>query len=77
MILFPAIDIKDGKVVRLRQGEFSRVTEYSTDPLMVAKRWVSEGAQWLHVIDLDGAQTGVIKNSEVIKARSQTPSLQH
>lgn len=71
MILFPAIDIKDAKVVRLQQGKFSRVTEYSSDPLTVAKRWVSEGAQWLHIVDLDGAQTGEIKNFDVIQTITQ------
>lgn len=62
MIIFPAIDIKDGKVVRLRQGEFSDVTEYSLDPIDVARQWQRCGAQWLHIVDLDGAQGGEIKN---------------
>ena len=66
MIIFPAIDIKEGKVVRLRQGEFSKVTEYSSDPVAIAQKWVDQGAQWLHVVDLDGAQTGEIKNFGVI-----------
>ena len=66
MIIFPAIDIKDGKVVRLRQGEFSKVTEYSSDPVAIAQKWVDQGAQWLHVVDLDGAQTGEIKNFDVV-----------
>lgn len=66
MILFPAIDIKGGKVVRLLQGRFDDVTEYSTDPITVAKKWESLGAQWLHVVDLDGAQTGVMSNFDWI-----------
>ncbi len=66
MIIFPAIDIKDGKVVRLRQGEFSDVTEYSLDPLDVAYEWQRCGAQWLHIVDLDGAQNGEIKNFDTI-----------
>lgn len=66
MILFPAIDIKDGKVVRLRQGKFSDVTEYSQDPVAMAGHWVAEGARWLHVVDLDGAQTGEIRNFKII-----------
>ncbi len=66
MIIFPAIDIKDGKVVRLRQGEFSDVTEYSLDPLDVARQWQNAGAQWLHIVDLDGAQGGEIKNFNTI-----------
>jgi phosphoribosylformimino-5-aminoimidazole carboxamide ribotide isomerase len=67
MIIFPAIDIKGGKVVRLRQGKFSEVTEYSSDPLATAQHWVSQGAQWLHLVDLDGAQTGEMKNFEIIE----------
>ncbi len=59
MILFPAIDIQGGKCVRLMQGQFDQATTYSDDPIMVAERWKSEGAQWLHIVDLDGARTGV------------------
>lgn len=68
MIIFPAIDIKNGKVVRLRQGQFDQVTEYGTDPLAMGKSWVKEGAEWLHVIDLDGAKTGTSVNFDVIAA---------
>jgi phosphoribosylformimino-5-aminoimidazole carboxamide ribotide isomerase len=63
MILIPAIDIKGGKVVRLFQGKFSEVTEYAEDPVEVAKKWESLGAKWLHLVDLDGAQTGHMTNS--------------
>ena len=66
MIIFPAIDIKDGKVVRLRQGLFDKVTVYSQEPLTVAQQWEQEGAKWLHVVDLDGAQTGELKNTSII-----------
>ena len=66
MIIFPAIDIKDGKVVRLLQGKFDKVTEYSDDPVTVAQKWQDMGAQWLHLVDLDGAKTGEIKNMDVI-----------
>jgi phosphoribosylformimino-5-aminoimidazole carboxamide ribotide isomerase len=66
MILFPAIDIKDGKVVRLAQGKFDYVTQYSDDPVTMAQKWASLGAQWLHVVDLDGAQVGEMKNFSVI-----------
>ncbi len=66
MILIPAIDIKDGQVVRLTQGNFDKQTEYDPYPLMAAKRWHDMGAQWLHVIDLDGAKEGVMKNKEHI-----------
>ncbi|MBF0489867.1 MAG: 1-(5-phosphoribosyl)-5-[(5-phosphoribosylamino)methylideneamino]imidazole-4-carboxamide isomerase [Candidatus Omnitrophica bacterium] len=66
MILIPAIDLIDGKVVRLFQGRFDNIKEYDTDPVSMAKNLVSQGAQWLHVIDLDGAKTGVMNNIEVI-----------
>lgn len=66
MIIFPAIDIKDGKVVRLTQGKFDKVTVYSDDPLSFAKQWASLGAEWLHIVDLDGAQTGEMKNLSLI-----------
>ena len=66
MIIFPAIDIKDGKVVRLFQGKFDEVTEYSGDPLVVAQNWQQQGAQWLHVVDLDGAKTGTMRNRDAI-----------
>ena len=62
MILLPAIDIIDGKAVRLLQGDFSRQTDYDADPLDAAKRWVDAGARALHVVDLDGARTGVPAN---------------
>ncbi len=66
MIIFPAIDIKDGKVVRLFQGKFDEVTEYSGDPLVVAQKWQQQGAKWLHVVDLDGAKTGTMQNRDAI-----------
>ncbi len=58
MIIFPAIDLKDGKCVRLSQGKFDSVTTYSEDPLKIARRFKEDGAQWLHVVDLDGARMG-------------------
>lgn len=66
MIIFPAIDIKNGKVVRLAQGKFHKVTEYAQDPVDVAKQWVDQGAQWIHVVDLDGAQQGRLINQDAI-----------
>lgn len=66
MIIIPAIDLKDGKVVRLVQGRFDNITTYPDDPISTALRWESLGAQWLHVVDLDGAQRGTIKNFDVI-----------
>ena len=67
MILFPAIDIKNGQVVRLAQGKFDQVTVYGQNPTAMAKYWQSEGAKWLHVVDLDGAQTGVMANFNDIR----------
>jgi phosphoribosylformimino-5-aminoimidazole carboxamide ribotide isomerase len=62
MILFPAIDILDGKAVRLQRGDFAQRTDYDADPLDAAKRWVDAGARALHVVDLDGARTGTPAN---------------
>ncbi|HVB75231.1 MAG TPA: 1-(5-phosphoribosyl)-5-[(5-phosphoribosylamino)methylideneamino]imidazole-4-carboxamide isomerase [Ktedonobacteraceae bacterium] len=67
MKILPAIDIKDGKCVRLYQGDFDRVTTYDADPVQVAQRWQDAGASWLHVVDLDGAVTGRPTNIEVIE----------
>lgn len=75
MIIFPAIDIKDGKVVRLFQGKFDEVTEYSGDPLVVARKWQQQGAQWLHVVDLDGARTGEMRNRDTIIAIAKKVSI--
>ncbi|NLP46176.1 MAG: 1-(5-phosphoribosyl)-5-((5-phosphoribosylamino)methylideneamino)imidazole-4-carboxamide isomerase, partial [Epulopiscium sp.] len=57
MQIYPAIDIKDGKCVRLKQGQFDQVTIYDEDPLKVAIQWVKAGASYLHLVDLDGALT--------------------
>lgn len=65
--VIPAIDIKDGKCVRLYQGDYSKVTHFSDDPLDVALKWHSMGAGRLHVVDLDGAAAGKPVNLEVIK----------
>ena len=62
MILYPAIDISEGKAVRLVQGDFEAKTVYNADPFEAAKAWVQEGARFLHVIDLDGARTGTPQN---------------
>jgi phosphoribosylformimino-5-aminoimidazole carboxamide ribotide isomerase len=62
VILYPAIDIADGKAVRLVQGDFAAQTVYEDDPLAAARSWVQSGARFLHVIDLDGARTGTPQN---------------
>ncbi len=68
MLLIPAIDLKGGKCVRLRQGRPDDVTVFSDDPVGVAARWVGEGARRLHIVDLDGAFAGKPKNADVIRA---------
>jgi phosphoribosylformimino-5-aminoimidazole carboxamide ribotide isomerase len=67
MILLPAIDILDGKAVRLLQGDFERRTDYDADPLDAARRWVRAGARALHVVDLDGARSGEPINLEHVR----------
>ena len=64
MILYPAIDIRDGKAVRLIQGDYDQETAYDDDPVVAARRWVDGGARWLHVVDLDGARAGEPVNLE-------------
>lgn len=66
--LLPAIDLHDGRVVRLEQGDFDRETRFSDDPAAVAARFVQSGARWLHVVDLDGARAGGAVNGEAIAA---------
>ncbi len=67
MIVYPAIDIKDGKCVRLQQGKFDAVTVYGDDPVAVAKSYEKDGAEFIHVVDLDGALKGNGANLNVIK----------
>ncbi|RMD70516.1 MAG: 1-(5-phosphoribosyl)-5-[(5-phosphoribosylamino)methylideneamino]imidazole-4-carboxamide isomerase [Gammaproteobacteria bacterium] len=67
MLLIPAIDLKDGKCVRLRQGRMEDTTVFSEDPVSVAGRWVEEGAKRLHIVDLDGAFAGKPKNARIIE----------
>lgn len=66
MIIYPAIDVKDGMCVRLKQGDYNNVTVYSREPVSVALKWERQGAKWLHVVDLDGARSGRPKNIAVI-----------
>ncbi|RLB07744.1 MAG: 1-(5-phosphoribosyl)-5-((5-phosphoribosylamino)methylideneamino)imidazole-4-carboxamide isomerase [Deltaproteobacteria bacterium] len=67
MFVIPAIDLKEGRCVRLRQGRMEEETIYSTVPQQVAARWESLGAEWIHVVDLDGAMAGRPVNIEAIK----------
>jgi phosphoribosylformimino-5-aminoimidazole carboxamide ribotide isomerase len=66
--IIPAIDILNGRCVRLKQGRYDAETVYSKDPVEMAKKWESEGAKRLHVVDLDGARTGIPNNIEIIKS---------
>jgi len=66
MILIPAIDLKDGKCVRLRQGDMNDDTVYSDDPVAVAQQWIDAGARRLHVVDLDGATKGKPVNRHIV-----------
>lgn len=68
MLIYPAIDLLGGKCVRLQQGDYTRETVFSDDPVSVAKRWVEQGAQQLHIVDLDGAKAGKPVNGSVIQA---------
>lgn len=68
MRLIPAIDLRNGACVRLEQGDFARDTRYADDPLVVARGFAEHGAQWLHLVDLDGAREGYPRHLEVLAA---------
>lgn len=67
MILYPAIDIRGGQAVRLLQGDYERETTYDADPVDAARRWADEGAEFLHVVDLDGARAGEPQNLDAVR----------
>jgi len=67
VILYPAIDIRGGQAVRLLQGDYTRETTYDADPVDAAERWAGEGAEFLHVVDLDGAKAGAPQNLESVR----------
>ena len=71
MYVFPAIDLYQGKVVRLAQGDYDRVTVYNDSPLEQAQYFADQGASWIHIVDLDGAKTGTPANIELIKEIAQ------
>ncbi len=75
MELFPAIDIRGGQVVRLRQGDYEDVQVYGSDPVRTAEQFIKEGATNLHVVDLDGAKEGEAVNFDVIRAIARLPGL--
>lgn len=66
--IFPAIDLRGGQCVRLRQGDYAQETVFGTDPAAVARRWVREGATYLHLVDLDGARDGHPVNAAAVRA---------
>ena len=68
MLIFPAIDLKDGKVVRLVKGDFATTHQVASDPVETARTFYAEGARYLHMVDLDGAKDGVRKNGDIVKA---------
>lgn len=68
MLILPAIDLRGGKCVRLRQGDYAKETVFGDDPAAMARRWVEEGARYLHVVDLDGAKEGRPVNTQAIRA---------
>ena len=75
MILFPAIDIRDGKCVRLIQGDYDQEIIYNDSPTAMAMEWEKQGADYIHVVDLDGAKTGNSLNREAIQAIAKSVSI--
>lgn len=66
MIVYPAIDIRGGHAVRLIEGDYNRETVFDADPVDAARRWAEAGAEWIHIVDLDGARNGTRANADVI-----------
>lgn len=75
MIVYPAIDLVDGQVVRLTQGDYARQTEYELDPIDLAEKYRAQGAEWLHVVDLDAARSGIAQNRSLIAALTTVDGL--
>lgn len=72
MLIFPAIDLKNGKVVRLYKGDFSTVHQVADDPIATAKAFLAAGARHIHMVDLDGAKDGVRQNGDIVRAVAET-----
>jgi phosphoribosylformimino-5-aminoimidazole carboxamide ribotide isomerase len=68
VLILPAIDVRGGQCVRLRQGDYAQETVFGDDPAAMARRWVEQGARFLHIVDLDGAKAGRPTNGEAIRA---------
>jgi phosphoribosylformimino-5-aminoimidazole carboxamide ribotide isomerase len=75
VIVYPAIDLRGGQCVRLREGDFGQETVYGDDPASVARRWAAAGAEWLHVVDLDGARAGHPAQLELVAAICRAVSI--
>jgi phosphoribosylformimino-5-aminoimidazole carboxamide ribotide isomerase len=73
--LYPAIDVRERRVVRLRQGDYAQETRYDDAPLVVAQRYAAQGAQWLHLVDLDAARSGGYTLQPLLRAIRQSTSL--
>lgn len=74
--LYPAIDVREGRVVRLAQGDYARETRYDSEPLAVAQRYAQQGAQWLHLVDLDAARAGGYTLAPLLREILATTGLQ-
>ena len=75
MILYPAIDLRGGRVVRLTEGRFDQEKSYSDDPLAVARGFAAEGAKWLHVVDLDGTKDPTQRQTSLVEKLAQESGL--
>ena len=75
LIIYPAIDLLGGRCVRLRQGDYNQVTVYNEDPIAQAMQFKQAGAEWIHVVDLDAAKSGVPTNLEIIREISRATGL--
>ena len=67
MIIYPAIDVLDGRVVRLEKGDFKAITDYGDNPVEIARMWVDQGASWLHLVDLSGARDGARRQHGIVE----------
>ena len=76
MLIIPAIDLQAGRAVRLLRGDFSKETVYGDDPVAVAQRWLAEGAELLHVVDLDGARAGSPVQSDLVRRIAKVAPIQ-
>lgn len=76
LTLYPAIDVRDGRVVRLRQGDYARETRYGDDPLALAQAYAAQGARWLHLVDLDAARAGGYTLGPLLHALTTRTGLQ-